>query len=1186
MNIFLYHIISSSNVSQSLFSSGEISLVGNKYDPITGCKSKILIHLSGLKSTWHIYPADSDALKQVNDIFCNNNNISMELVSGDKLPIAFATHPQECLEESKWLSISTTTLSEIVGVVGHDIKSYLASHTEYYKKNISLTRVINPEKNLYDIWIRYASKSGCCQLPGWFEFKSNNIGNDITMNIDEYLSCCKPIFDIPAPYLKFCWIDIQNMEFCITEDSRYVNLLYPGDERNINFVKKPKPSSLRMQYNYLKKNGTCITQPKLIDTLIGIGKQQQKNITILDKMALFMQSEELKSVDIMIHVCKDYPYIKNVNEISVMDLILEHVYILWQSSITGNSIMESKLKRNKSFPLGWKYMMHIISKNQENKSNGDDSNDIISLNKASDKSIHRLSISSDFREKFITSNENILSSSFFESRITYSPWQLTCDFIAHPSRKVQWFLSALLSSNGYTILPSISMIHEDNNKNIDISYKGGFNMIKAPGIYKSSQDNSESACIAQIDIFSCYATVISEFDLCLTDNTKSGIWNKYFDQKLSFNPITTDDIKKPVIKLSAIAEGVVSDLILDHKKSTLKPTKPLAIIVSNLLSIRKYCKGNTKLLPLALAIKKLLNSMYGSFAFKDNRYFAPLLSAVIASTVRSWINEFSQITTDLLKSDTLACITDCIIISLKNNNKAIISNTEIDKSINPILQYNPQYALSPFKDWIYKRFESLTVDTSTIFKSIFIQATGKYAALIMNTDNSKDAKLIVKGMESVRNDWSPWASDIINSILKEMLQNEKCTIDDIMTLLVKLDCWKVPLMTELKNRNDYYLSLKEEGASRKKIEIDKSNTTAILNTNSILYNGCIISNNSKTTTISSHPWKLTAEDNANIDEQSWQHWYLYEQIFVPLAKRILPLCPGWNGNESISKLANIIGLSDNPIITGSYNKYNNSSNNKNRSNLYNNKSLLSMLTKKIQPVGNELNKNDNNIIANSVKSIITWETAIKCLTCYAVVPLERSNSPDSWKHKSTGSSSNSSHASGNSTSRLICQMCKGSVTGTIDLSNQDMDIEDDDNNNDNNNNKMDIVESINDETSNDSFMYKSKFDKMWNRTIFNNHSNSMDNRIVIRKSQDNINDEKCTENDLQHHRDEYISNLNLLFERISQSTTPLSKDFKMFSNTDIPCNVVVVVNNNMDLIATKKLAENLKVLEYNCIKIN
>ncbi len=171
------------------------------------------------------------------------------------------------------------------------------------------------------------------------------------------------------------------------------------------------------------------------------------------------------------------------------------------------------------------------------------------------------------------------------------------------------------------------------------------------------------------------------------------------------------------------------------------------------VSLKEACTGKPDKKTLREAYKVLANgSGYGIFMSSGFRYGVRDIAAFITATARSKLMELRGITEKMgfvpLMSDTDSCV-----VQIPKEKAAALLKT-VNKRVAP-------YSVK--EEYYLRRF--------ILFGGLKGKAVKKrYAGL------TEDDTLVVKGLEMVRNDWSPWAREMQERLLMVMLKATRDTV--------------------------------------------------------------------------------------------------------------------------------------------------------------------------------------------------------------------------------------------------------------------------------------------------------------------------------------------------------------------------------------------------------------------------
>lgn len=200
----------------------------------------------------------------------------------------------------------------------------------------------------------------------------------------------------------------------------------------------------------------------------------------------------------------------------------------------------------------------------------------------------------------------------------------------------------------------------------------------------------------------------------------------------------------------------------------------LPALIKRLSQAREQAKADNNQ-PLSLAIKIIMNSFYGVLGSPGCRFFDPRL----ASSITRRGHQIIQTTTQWIEAlgyDVIYGDTDSVFVYLKDDQLSNEQVLEIGNQLQAAL--NVQWSDYLQETMGVKSFLELEFETHfTRFLMPRIRGSEegskkRYAGI--NPSN----KLIVKGMESVRSDWSKFAGSLQNKLFVKLFNGEP--IDDLL----------------------------------------------------------------------------------------------------------------------------------------------------------------------------------------------------------------------------------------------------------------------------------------------------------------------------------------------------------------------------------------------------------------------
>ena len=329
-------------------------------------------------------------------------------------------------------------------------------------------------------------------------------------------------------------------------------------------------------------------------------------------------------------------------------------------------------------------------------------------------------------------------------------------------------------------------MNENNNNIINTrkrkpQYSGGLVLEPKPGLYDQ--------IILVMDFNSLYPSIIQEYNISFEtvmrkatqsfkeDNTWNNTANKKnekknknkkdknADKKLE-EPLEdkTDDEKSEIIN-----EFNEDDENIDNVEDKIRyktPSATLPSILKYLVDERKNVKNQQKqekdkfkhsLLEIKQkSLKITANSLYGYLGYKNSRFYAKEIAALITKTGRRILRNAANIVTKLgyaiIYGDT-----DSVMVN--TNTQEIMKAVDIGKKL---------------RDAISKQYKLLIMDIDGVFKSMLLLKKKKYACLKYVAPYSEKSKIEreLKGVDLVRRDWSPLSKNTGSKILDIILSGK------------------------------------------------------------------------------------------------------------------------------------------------------------------------------------------------------------------------------------------------------------------------------------------------------------------------------------------------------------------------------------------------------------------------------
>jgi DNA polymerase alpha subunit A len=304
-------------------------------------------------------------------------------------------------------------------------------------------------------------------------------------------------------------------------------------------------------------------------------------------------------------------------------------------------------------------------------------------------------------------------------------------------------------------------------------YSGGLVLEPKIGLYDT--------IVLLLDFNSLYPTIIQEFNICFTTVIRKPTQAfNYYEEKRNRSK-----------KKKAAAEGSNNidpsdenqnqdeeEFDLDVRSSVVqgKDKAILPLMLESLVLKRKAIKDHIKkekdkfklsMLDIKQkAIKLSANSLYGYLGYKNSRFYAKSIAALVTATGRSILQDTVNLVTNKHELSIIYGDTDSIMI-----------NTGIT-DINQALQLGNNVKYS-----VKERYKLLEMEVDGVFKTLLLLKKKKYAYLKFEPPYSNNSKFIAdyKGLDLVRRDWCEISKQAGFHILDIILSNR--TKEEIIHLI-------------------------------------------------------------------------------------------------------------------------------------------------------------------------------------------------------------------------------------------------------------------------------------------------------------------------------------------------------------------------------------------------------------------
>lgn len=436
-------------------------------------------------------------------------------------------------------------------------------------------------------------------------------------------------------------------------------------------------------------------------------------------------------------------------------------------------------------------------------------------------------------------------------------------------------------------------------------YSGGLVLEPKTGLYDS--------IILLLDFNSLYPSIIQEYNICFTTVSRRSTqsFNPIEERKKNFKKNQNNENLNSEVKDVPVEQDEEE---IDLKKvREMKDKAILPSILESLVNKRKVIKDimkkekdKTKLAMLEIkqkAVKLSANSLYGYLGYKNSRFYAKTIAALITLTGRSILQNTVTMVSTKHMLDVIYGDTDSIMINTLTNDvtKALELGVGVKKSVN-------------------EKYKLLEMEVDGMFKTLLLLRKKKYAALKYEPPFSVNSKLSkeYKGLDLVRRDWCELSKEVGLYILEKILSNKskeeiinqifdflKYVSNKMDTNEYSLDYYKIT--KQLTKSIDDYADAKALPHVKVAKRLKEKGDNTIQANSYIPYVICInkediTSNNSKSSGLadrSYHPKEIESNSNLVVDI----NWYKQNQILASITRLVKHI-----EEVDMYQLANCLGI--------------------------------------------------------------------------------------------------------------------------------------------------------------------------------------------------------------------------------------------------------------------------------------
>ena len=203
-------------------------------------------------------------------------------------------------------------------------------------------------------------------------------------------------------------------------------------------------------------------------------------------------------------------------------------------------------------------------------------------------------------------------------------------------------------------------------------------------------------------------------------------------------------------------------------------------LVEYLTKTRQSAKDTNQPM-LSQAIKIIMNSLYGVLGSKGCRFYDPRLSSSITlrgheimQTTRKWMEELGY---SVIYGDT-----DSIFVKVDDNLTAMCCHKIGNELMAHINHKWDQYIATHFNLKSYLEIEFETHYSPFFMPTIRDKKTGSKKRYVGKTTIDGESKIVFKGMETVRSDWTEFAQELQKELFEALFDShfEIAQLDEIV----------------------------------------------------------------------------------------------------------------------------------------------------------------------------------------------------------------------------------------------------------------------------------------------------------------------------------------------------------------------------------------------------------------------
>lgn len=325
------------------------------------------------------------------------------------------------------------------------------------------------------------------------------------------------------------------------------------------------------------------------------------------------------------------------------------------------------------------------------------------------------------------------------------------------AERIEYLLLHEFHRRKYIVPDKIYKKKKGNGRREKSKYAGGLVLEPKKGLYDKY--------VLLLDFNSLYPSIIQEYNICFTTVERQLEGQENVDTSYG----TTEEEQK-----AAGGDGMSNFVIPELPDATASTDSSgkrvwavLPTLLKTLISRRSVVKRALKqeqdpikkrlLHNKQLALKLTANSMYGCLGFKQSRFYAAPIAALVTQTGRELLQNTCDMT-NAMGYEVIYGDTDSIMVYTNSTDLKEVQN--IGKKV---------------KKEVNKLYNLLEIEIDGVYKTMLLLKKKKYAAVMVKDkpDGSYVLETETKGLDLVRRDWCQLSKDIGLRCLEKILSGQE-----------------------------------------------------------------------------------------------------------------------------------------------------------------------------------------------------------------------------------------------------------------------------------------------------------------------------------------------------------------------------------------------------------------------------